>query len=363
MPYVEVTSSTGKTIFKYTICTPASEEANEIDKGLPTLLFIHPVSIAEHIFHAQFNDPQLRRFNLVSFDLRGGHGGTTGDRVPTHYGQAEAAEDTIKLMDALHLPPCHFVAMSSGTTIAVQVAVTEPERVLSLFLISHLCLEIPPEIAEGHQEVYDLWASAFPNESTVLIDTIYDAGFGNSQYMFTTPQLSPLVTAMIRITYPVAMVKWSYHYLDQFRVMNLDFYLNRKSHTKSALARIIGSVKLVHGSEDIAYPRSYSEEFLKHLNKAGVDASLLEVPGAPHYLSPDYATFINPVLHDFILQNDEFDLLLHAPVPSHVVSPWEDAMRQAGWESDNGSSDSSDTDNFDDDMYNHTLAEISESNL
>ncbi|GAW03056.1 alpha beta hydrolase fold protein [Lentinula edodes] len=296
-------------------------------------IYIHTLGkpdSTEHIYYAQFCDCQLRRFNLVSFDLRGGHGGTTGDRVPFRYGQVEAAEDTMRLMDAIKLPPCHLVAMSSGTTIAVEIAVTQPERVLSMFLISHLCLEIPLEVAEGHEEVNEIWASAFPDESTVKEDAIYDAGFGNIQYMFSNPKLSPLVTAMTRVTYPVAMVRWNYHHLDQFRIMNLDFYLNRKSHPKSVLARIIGSVKLVHGSEDVAYPKSYAEEFLRQLEEAGVEASLLEVPGAPHYLSPDFAACINPVLHKFILQNDRFDLALCAPIPDHVVSPWEDKMRQAG---------------------------------
>ncbi|KAJ4483868.1 Alpha/Beta hydrolase protein [Lentinula aciculospora] len=344
MPYVEVTSSTGKTRFKYTICTPSSEKAKEIDQNLPTLLFIHPISIAEHIYHPQFCDSQLRRFNLVSFDLRGGHGGTTGDRVPPNYGQVEAAEDTIKLMDALYLPPCHFVAMSYGTTIVVQLAVMQPERVLSLFLISHLCLEIHPEIAEGHQEVYDLWVSAFPDESTVLTDVIYDAGFGNTQYMFTNPKVSPLVMAMFNITYPIAMSKWDYHHLDQFRAMNLDCYINRKSHPKSTLARINCPVKLVHGDDDVAYPVSYAEKFLRRLEEAGVEASLFEVTGAPHYLSPDYATCINPILHDFVLQNSRFDLPSRAPVPSCVVSPWEDALRQAGWKSGDGDTDSSSED-------------------
>ncbi|KAF8828670.1 hypothetical protein HHX47_DHR3000370 [Lentinula edodes] len=167
--------------------------------------------------------------------------------------------------------------MSSGTTIAVEIAVTQPER--------------PLEVAEGHEEVNEIWASAFPDESTVKEDAIYDAGFGNIQYMFSNPKLSPLVTAMTRVTYPVAMVRWNYHHLDQFRIMNLDFYLNRKSHPKSVLARIIGSVKLVHGSEDVAYPKSYAEEFLRQLEEAGVEASLLEVPGAPHYLSPDFAAW------------------------------------------------------------------------
>lgn len=85
--------------------------------------------------------------------------------------------------------------------------------------------------------------------------------------------------SMTTVTYPVAVKKWNYHHLDQFRIMNLDFYVNRKSHSKPALARISGPVKLVCGSKDVAYPTSYSEKFLAHLIEAGIDASLHVIPG------------------------------------------------------------------------------------
>lgn len=84
---------------------------------------------------------------------------------------------------------------------------------------------------------------------------------------------------MATITYPVAAKRWNHHHLDEFRTMNLDFYLNRRSHSKHALARIAGPVKLVCGTEDVAYPVSHSEEFLEQLTEAGVDASLHVVPG------------------------------------------------------------------------------------
>lgn len=94
---------------------------------------------------------------------------------------------------------------------------------------------------------------------------------------------------MMKITYPVAMEKWGYENLDQFRIMNLDFHLRRKPFSKTSLARIAGSVKIVHGTEDVAYPQSYSREFLRRLEEAGVEASMHVVRGAPHYLSPDFS--------------------------------------------------------------------------
>lgn len=114
MPFVEVTSSTGKTKFKTTISTPNSEDAEKIDASLPTIVFFHPAFLAEHTFQgdftyqqhddiltvtavAQFSDQRLRQYNLLSFDCRG-HGKTTGDPAPNWYGHVEAAEDAIQLM-------------------------------------------------------------------------------------------------------------------------------------------------------------------------------------------------------------------------------------------------------------------------
>ncbi|KAJ3715975.1 hypothetical protein DFJ43DRAFT_1007041 [Lentinula guzmanii] len=93
MPFIDIVSSTGRVRFHYTISSPLCANAEVIEPGLPILLFFH--ALAYHtIFHSQFSDPILRRFNLVTFDLRW-HGDTESDAVPTKYGQEEAAEDVI----------------------------------------------------------------------------------------------------------------------------------------------------------------------------------------------------------------------------------------------------------------------------
>lgn len=88
------------------------------------------------------------------------HGETEGDDLPDGYGVEEAAEDALAFMvctlvqqgstwlqqtnclqDALRLPPCHFVAMDYGSPVALQIAISYPDRVLSLFFISQTCLE------------------------------------------------------------------------------------------------------------------------------------------------------------------------------------------------------------------------------
>ncbi|GAW08649.1 alpha beta hydrolase fold protein [Lentinula edodes] len=139
MPSIEISSPTGKIKFHYTISTPSCADADKIDPEIPVLLFFH--ALAFHtVFHSQFSDPLLRKFNLVTFDLRW-HGDTECDGVPEKYGQEEAAEDIIALITTLRLPPCHFVALDLGTMIALQIAVILPHQVLSLFIMSHVCLE------------------------------------------------------------------------------------------------------------------------------------------------------------------------------------------------------------------------------
>ncbi|KAJ3805398.1 hypothetical protein F5876DRAFT_81815 [Lentinula aff. lateritia] len=151
MPFTEVTSSMGKTKFKYMISTPNSEEAEQINAGLPTIVFLHPVFLAEHKFKAQFSDRNIRQYNLVSFDCRG-HGKTTGDPAPDWYGHIEVVEDMIQLM--------------------------------------------PTEVAEGHDQIKDLWTSAFPDDETILKDLLHDAEFGEKQFLFSEPQLSSLSSAV-----------------------------------------------------------------------------------------------------------------------------------------------------------------------
>ncbi|KAJ3871122.1 hypothetical protein F5051DRAFT_434106 [Lentinula edodes] len=67
MPFAKVTSRMGKTKFKDTISTPNSEEAKQIDAGLSTIVFFHPVFLAEYIFQAQFSNQRLS--NTILFLL------------------------------------------------------------------------------------------------------------------------------------------------------------------------------------------------------------------------------------------------------------------------------------------------------
>lgn len=84
------------------------------------------------------------------------HGETVGG-VPADFRRFHAAEDVCEFMvcahetfqvmlvlhpvqKALKLPPCHLFGLSLGACVALQIAVSHPERVLSLFMLSPLPL-------------------------------------------------------------------------------------------------------------------------------------------------------------------------------------------------------------------------------
>ncbi|KIK53521.1 hypothetical protein GYMLUDRAFT_232757 [Collybiopsis luxurians FD-317 M1] len=319
MPFVKVSTSTGKINFHYTISTPTCASAESIVRGLPVLLFFHAMAF-HTIFHAQFNDPLLRKFNLVTFDLRF-HGETTCDTVPPKYSAEEAAEDALALMHALDLPPCHFIAMDIGSMIATQIAVSTPEKALSLFLMSHLCLEELPEVHRARTELYDLWISDLPDAYT-------DVAVGYTQYAFSS-NLSNLGQALFAYCASIDFKIWDSDHRAEYRLATYDFFIQRKQFSQEALSRIACPVKLIQGGNSLVYPESYTEEQAQKLEQAGVNVSWLTIPHAPHYLCVDHAPEINQGIHDFILCT--MDSASTSSAPENIVSPWDKILREYGW--------------------------------
>ncbi|KAG6888723.1 hypothetical protein C0992_007632 [Termitomyces sp. T32_za158] len=142
---------------------------------------------------AQFCDPKLRRFNLIGVDTRL-HGDTEG-KVKGVFGSEDAAHDMAAFMDALQLPPCHFFGLSMGTRIALQMGITYPEKVLSLFLVSPIPIEEPAEVREGRQEIYEYWCQGWRDPARPDIEAIKDSAKGSNQLGFNSTS-GPLIKAM-----------------------------------------------------------------------------------------------------------------------------------------------------------------------
>lgn len=94
---------------------------------------------------------------------------------------------------------------------------------------------------------------------------------------------------MFNISFPLCQKHWGYEGKKNYRIATLEFLAKRKTQSRAALSRLRCPVRLVYGTEDVAYPQEYTEEFLENLEDAGVDVSLHIVPGAPHFVCTDYA--------------------------------------------------------------------------
>jgi len=92
---------------------------------------------------------------------------------------------------------------------------------------------------------------------------------------------------LVNRIYPLAKKNWGPKNFDLYRRMTLEIFTNRRAHSKEALSSRLAHipVTLVHGLGDVAYPLTYSEEFMQQLEDAGVQVSLVKIPDAPHFVN------------------------------------------------------------------------------
>ncbi|KAJ7430751.1 Alpha/Beta hydrolase protein [Mycena galericulata] len=335
MPLISLETLAGPGSFHYTVSTPTKAHADAIVPGIPTLVMLHPVYIASPIFHPIFADARLRRFNLVTFDLRG-HGGTTAC-VEDTYVRETAARDALRLMEALKLPACHLMGVSMGACIALQMAVLAPEKVLSIFMLSALPLVEPPEAAEGRQEIWDCWVAAFEDPHNVDDAAIKDAVVGALQLAYNNRETT-LSRALVSQAIPDGLKNWAPGNFEAFHTVSVKFFLNRAPHPVSRLSRIACPIALIHCSDDVAYPIHYSEELLDLLQNGGIDARIHRIEGAPHFGNVTHWKETNALLYEFLLANSKGAGI--PPLQPNVESPFLTDLIQFGLRDKESDSDS-----------------------
>ncbi|KAJ3793690.1 alpha/beta-hydrolase [Lentinula aff. detonsa] len=320
MPFVELDGAVdGPVKFNYNISTPTESSAASIDSTRPTILFLHGVYLAQETFIAQFNDVNLRRFNLIGLDLRSY--GQTVSRVPDDYSPQIAAQDVSLFMNALQLPPCHIFGLSMGSIVALQLAIDYPDKVLSLFLISPLGLAEPPEVIEGRRTMCEAWVEGCTAEEPD--EELMFWGVSGGLELVCKDRHSNLMEALVSNVMQQVAVNWNKDHIREYRMTTLDFIINRKPREKEELSQIKVPVKLLHCLGDVAYSLEYTTEFLNLLKEAGVDASLNTIPEASHFGCCEDAHQVNPILHDFIMNVTKTEVPC---APESVSSPWNEVL-------------------------------------
>ncbi|KAH8824216.1 Alpha/Beta hydrolase protein [Flagelloscypha sp. PMI_526] len=335
--FIEVTATDGTVVnYRYNISTPKDAHAEHVDPSLPTLLFIHPEYQGSEVWYYQFSS-KLRRFNLVSFDLRA-HG-ETGGRIPASYSRVEAADDTAKFMDALNLPPAHIVGNSLGADIALQLAVAHPEKCASTTLISPIPDHEPESTTAGRREIVDLYMESHATNDKELLS---HAGWGVMQLLFSNFDTPLIRCVALALNGPRAQRSWGKDNLDIHTTISYTYFItNRTPRTREDYSHISTPVLIVHSMGDLATPLELSRQLEDALDDAGVHAQLVTIDDAPRLSPMTHPVAVNRAIEKFILSHTSTG---RPPKPKPIPSPWDETLKELGWvpAPDPGDSDDSD---------------------
>ncbi|TDW77863.1 alpha/beta fold hydrolase [Kribbella pratensis] len=131
-------------------------EYEQVGHGEPMLL-IHGSNLADGL--RPLTTALSRRAASLSFIRyhRRGLGGSAGGRRPVS--TEEQAADALGLLDALDLPSAHILGYSYGATVALEAALSAPQRVRSLVLLEPILTEVPSwaEFSRGMEPVMKLY--------------------------------------------------------------------------------------------------------------------------------------------------------------------------------------------------------------
>ncbi|KAJ7923322.1 Alpha/Beta hydrolase protein [Mycena leptocephala] len=334
MPDVALDTPTGTVVFNYIISTPTQTSAPCVDPALPTVLFLHPVYLGKIIYHFQFADRELRRFNLVALDLRC-HARTIG-KAGKGYGREVAARDVAQFMSTLQIPQYHVFGMSMGGCIALQTGILFPSSVLSIFIVSSLPLTEPPDVGEGRQEIYDYWAEGVKCGETIEGGSAMGDAITGCLQLSVNGHPTETFNAILRVSTSFMMRQWGLDQLDDFHAVSVEFFTLREAYTVDAMRNIACPVCMVHCSADIAYDISTTNQVADHLRTAGVSVEVIQIRDAPHFGTTTHAKEINALFHKFMLSHSSGP---PPPIPAHVESPFKDQLVAVGWDSDDDEDD------------------------
>jgi pimeloyl-ACP methyl ester carboxylesterase len=107
---------------------------NHVEPGRQTLVLIHGLSSSASAW-ARYEEAFARRYNVITFDLRG-HGLSTKPRGIASYTIARMAEDMLALLDLLEIERIVLIGHSFGALVALEFLARYQKRVPRAVLLS-----------------------------------------------------------------------------------------------------------------------------------------------------------------------------------------------------------------------------------
>ena len=193
------------------------------------------------------------------------------------YTISDLAEDAVRILDDHGISAAHSVAMSLGGMIAQIIAVTHPDRVLSLSLISTTPIgvdgaELPPTSHTYLEHLAAARSLDWTNEDDVIEFMVRDA------------------TMLAGDAFPHDARRARDHIeLDVLRAKNFanatnHFLLEAGGDWAGALSHVEAPTIVIHGTADPVFPIEHGERLVAVIN----GAQFLRVDGGGHELHPEH---------------------------------------------------------------------------
>ncbi|TEB29980.1 alpha/beta-hydrolase [Coprinellus micaceus] len=335
MPFISVSCPSGTHDFWYSISTPNSTSTESIDPDLSHC----------PVFESQFTDPELRQFNLLAVDLLGS-GATKGAIGDRRYTPEETAADLQRVLDALNMPPLHIMGLSIGGTIALNLASTHPQRVLSLTICSPLTPTEPEEVVAGREQVFGRWAEVFSEDEAAdeeemrkRHEVLNEITLGATELLHNYVK-TPLETAswIYSTLKNIQIYSGSPENLQNAKHTSIRWFTDREPLSSESLAKISCPITIIYCTSDVGYPLENAQDLERTLQEAGLKTKLYQVPG-PHYGTLAGAEEINPILRDTVLAASKTYSPRGLPKPDFAPSgkmrtPWTRFLMRYGYHPD-----------------------------
>lgn len=221
----------------------------------PPLLLLHPLGAGLEVWQPQLAELE-QRFRVLRMDLRGHGGSTLADGAPAPCTMADLLDDACAVLDRLDIARAHWCGLSLGGAIALQAAVTAPQRVRRLVL-ADTAASFPPRERWDERIAAVLGGGMEP-----LIEPILQRWF-TAPFMAGSPDAVETVRAMLRATQPRGYAEAC----DALRGFDLT----------ARLGEVRAPTLVIAGAQDVSTPIERAVELVD-----GIVGAELEVLDAAH---------------------------------------------------------------------------------
>ncbi|MFN9452943.1 MAG: 3-oxoadipate enol-lactonase [Gammaproteobacteria bacterium] len=237
------------------------------------LLLLHPLGADLEVWRQQL--PELeQRFRVVRMDLRGHGGSALAEGAPAPCAMTDLLDDACAVLDAQGIARAHWCGLSLGGAVALQAAVTAPQRVRRLVL-ADTAASFPP------RERWDeRIATVLAHGMEPLVEPIVQRWF-TAPFMAASPDAVDAVRAMLRATQPRGYAEAC----DALRGFDL----------AARLGEVRAPTLVIAGAQDVSTPPERAEELVDGIAGAG-----LEVLDAAHLSNVEQAADFTTALVRFL---------------------------------------------------------------